>query len=188
MCLKPPGPTSSFEGGRYDEGDLLAIARRQWAWAHWVKGPAVLDTDLWTLVLWAEVRFGRVDPWLRAAAASQGPRIYLLCEPNLPWVEDPLREHPSLRTGPLCTSVTRRCWATNPGPGCVFGARGLTAWRRRRRRWSIEACCPKSAPGALELWRTYAPALWPPLCLRFGPTAPRRTPGASGAFRARAIP
>lgn len=84
-----------LRGGRYDEGDLLAIARRQWAWAHWVKGPAVLDTDLWTLVLWAEDRFGRVDPWLRAAAASQGPRIYLLCEPNLPWVEDPLREHPS---------------------------------------------------------------------------------------------
>ena len=85
----------ALRGGRYDEGDLLAIARRQWAWARWTPGPAVLDTDLWTLVLWSEVRFGRVDPWLRAAATAQGPRIYLLCEPDLPWVEDPLREHPS---------------------------------------------------------------------------------------------
>jgi len=85
----------ALRGGCYDEGDLLAIARRQWAWARWAEGPAVLDTDLWTLVIWAEVRFGRVDPWLRAAAAAQGPRIYLLCEPDLPWAEDPLREHPS---------------------------------------------------------------------------------------------
>ena len=84
-----------LRGGRYDEGDLLAIARRQWAWARWVEGPAVLDTDLWTLVLWAEVRFKRVHSWLSAAAAAQGPRLYLLCEPDLPWAEDPLREHPS---------------------------------------------------------------------------------------------
>lgn len=86
----------ALRGGRYDEGDLLAIARRQWAWARWAPGPAVLDTDLWTLVIWSEVRFGRVHPWLRAASSAQGPRIYLLCEPDLPWAEDPLREHPDL--------------------------------------------------------------------------------------------
>ncbi|MFZ8930296.1 MAG: ATPase [Gammaproteobacteria bacterium] len=85
----------ALRGGRYEEGDLLAIARRQWAWARWAEGPAVLDTDLWTLFIWAEVRFGRVDPWLSTAAAAQGPRLYLLCEPDLPWDEDPLREHPA---------------------------------------------------------------------------------------------
>jgi nicotinamide riboside kinase len=110
--------------GRYDEGDLLAIARRQWAWARWARGPAVLDTDLWTLVIWAYVRFGRVDPWLRAAAADQGPRCYLLCEPDLPWAADPLREH----ADPAARAALHRRYettlATQPWPWVRLRGRG----------------------------------------------------------------
>lgn len=113
----------AMRGGRYDEGDLLAIARRQWAWARWAKGPAVLDTDLWTLVIWAEVRFGRVDPWLRAAAAAQGPRFYLLCEPDLPWAADPLREHPSLAARAALHARYVDTLAAQPWPWvCVRGS------------------------------------------------------------------
>ncbi len=103
-------------GGRYDEADLLALGRRQWAWARWPKAPAVLDTDLWTLVLWAEERYGRVAPWLEAAAAAQGPRFYVLCAPDLPWAPDPLREHPAEADRQRLHQRYRACLAGQPWP------------------------------------------------------------------------
>jgi len=88
----------------YSEGDLLTIARGQFAreQAALASNPAVLvcDTDLLVLLVWSEVRFGRVDPALQslfAQSLAQGRRTYLLCDHRIPWVADPQREHPHRR-------------------------------------------------------------------------------------------
>lgn len=50
------------------------------------------DTDLLNFLVWCEVAFGRCEPWLREAAAAESDHVYLICQPDLPWEYDPLRE------------------------------------------------------------------------------------------------
>jgi len=57
--------------------------------------PAVLaDTDLLTYRIWLQWRYGHCPEWLRLLHRRQRPALYLLCAPDLPWAEDPLRENP----------------------------------------------------------------------------------------------
>jgi nicotinamide riboside kinase len=57
--------------------------------------PAVLaDTDLLTYRIWLQWRYGHCPEWLRLLHWCQRPALYLLCAPDLPWAEDPLRENP----------------------------------------------------------------------------------------------
>ncbi|MEM1412992.1 MAG: ATP-binding protein [Pseudomonadota bacterium] len=62
----------------------------------------VLDTDVLVIAVWWRERFAPSEhtpwpTWLAAALARRSPRHYLLCEPDLPWVPDPLRESPKDR-------------------------------------------------------------------------------------------
>lgn len=58
---------------------------------------ALYDTDLQNFLVWCEVAFSRCEPWLREAAAAERHHVYLICEPDLPWEYDPLREAPEGR-------------------------------------------------------------------------------------------
>lgn len=91
-------------GTAYQQSDLLEIARLQFqreqaALAQelpWL----VCDTDLLVIVVWSEVKYGGCDPALLdlfSASLQQAPRHYLLCDHNIPWESDPLREHPFAR-------------------------------------------------------------------------------------------
>jgi nicotinamide riboside kinase len=55
------------------------------------------DTDLLNFLVWCEVAFGRCEPWLREAAAAESDHVYLICQPDLPWEYDALREYPEGR-------------------------------------------------------------------------------------------
>jgi nicotinamide riboside kinase len=86
---------------RYGQQDLLAIARLQLAREQeaLLRAPPVLvcDTDLLVIVVWSEVKYGGCEPALldlfRKSLAGP-PRAYLLCNPEMPWQPDPLRENP----------------------------------------------------------------------------------------------
>ena len=54
------------------------------------------DTDLRVIQVWSQHRFGKVDPWVLEEIARRTYDLILLCAPDLPWQEDPLREHPEL--------------------------------------------------------------------------------------------
>lgn len=87
---------------RYDESDLLHIARLQLAREQQVlRGDVpllVCDTDMLVIVIWSEVVFGRCAPALLELfeeSLVQMPRHYLLCDwSGVPWEADPLRENP----------------------------------------------------------------------------------------------
>lgn len=85
----------------YQEHDLLRIAQEQWQRQQQAMsaGGAFLfcDTGLLVLLLWSEVRFGRVDPWITSTLRDQAADLYLLCRPDIPWIADPLRENPDDR-------------------------------------------------------------------------------------------
>jgi len=86
--------TSSTTGTSYLPSDLLAIARRQMSAESGLKSSAFADTDLQVVYLWWQQRFGPVPDFLAAAYAGQSTRYYLLCEPDIAWQADPLRENP----------------------------------------------------------------------------------------------
>lgn len=53
-----------------------------------------LDTDLYVIKIWSELVFNRCDASILNAIAENNNSLYLLCEPDIPWVEDSLREYP----------------------------------------------------------------------------------------------
>ena len=89
-------------GYRYDESDLLHIARLQLTRERQAQRGAtpllVCDTDLLVIVIWSEVVFGRCAPALAKLfedSLAHTERHYLLCDwRDVPWEPDPLRENP----------------------------------------------------------------------------------------------
>ena len=60
------------------------------------KKPLFLDTDLYTIRIWSEISFNCCDNRILTQIAKRRYELYLLCNTDLPWVPDPLREYPDL--------------------------------------------------------------------------------------------
>jgi NadR type nicotinamide-nucleotide adenylyltransferase len=84
----------------YTYEDLLLIGERQLSLEDELAAKAkqflFCDTDLRVIQVWSQHRFGKVDPWVLEEIARRTYDLILLCSPDLPWQEDPLREHPEL--------------------------------------------------------------------------------------------
>jgi NadR type nicotinamide-nucleotide adenylyltransferase len=84
----------------YGYDDLLQIGRQQMQledeMAAGAKKHLFCDTDLRVIQVWSQHRFGKVDPWVLEEITRRTYDLILLCAPDLPWQEDPLREHPEL--------------------------------------------------------------------------------------------
>ena len=76
--------------------DLLSIAKRQLESE--INSP-FLDTDLITIKIWSEYKYGSCDNWILDQIEKQKTekRIYLLCKPDIPWQADKQRENPNDR-------------------------------------------------------------------------------------------
>ena len=88
-------------GRPYTYDDVLHILQYQIkvledpAWQHM---PFLfLDTDLIILKVWFAVKYGKVPDELDRLIAERKIDLYLLCLPDLPWVDDPVRENPGER-------------------------------------------------------------------------------------------
>lgn len=77
----------------YVKEDLLKIAKRQ---LNAEKNITLLDTDLITIKIWSEYKYGSCDKWILNHIEKQKSedRIYLLCKPDIQWEQDQLRETP----------------------------------------------------------------------------------------------
>ena len=53
-----------------------------------------IDTDMYVMKVWAEFVFNQCHNWILDRIAERRYDLYLLCDIDLPWVEDPLREYP----------------------------------------------------------------------------------------------
>jgi len=54
----------------------------------------VCDTDLITIRIWGEEKYGRSDPWIVHETKKRPYDLWLLCRPDIPWEFDPQRENP----------------------------------------------------------------------------------------------
>jgi len=54
----------------------------------------ICDTDLYVLKVWSEHAFNTCDPWILGQIAERKYDLYLLTYIDVPWTDDPQREHP----------------------------------------------------------------------------------------------
>lgn len=53
-----------------------------------------IDTDMYVMKVWAEYVFNKCHSWILNQIALRKYDLYLLCDVDLPWVQDALREYP----------------------------------------------------------------------------------------------
>jgi nicotinamide riboside kinase len=60
--------------------------------------PIFIDTDMYVMKVWCEFVFGKCHHFILDQIANRKYDLYLLCNTDLPWVKDELREYPDLET------------------------------------------------------------------------------------------
>jgi len=89
------------KGGVLSFADHGPIARGQMAIEdeHVASGKALLiqDTDLLSTVLYCDHYFGQCPRWIVDAANERKPNLYLLCDIDIPWIADGVRDRGHLR-------------------------------------------------------------------------------------------
>ena len=85
----------------YEENDILIIAKGQLEKENSLlieaKDYIFCDTEAIVTKIWSEVKYGRCHPWIEKQISIHPYDLYLLCNIDLPWENDPLREHPDKR-------------------------------------------------------------------------------------------
>ena len=93
-------------GTNYTYDDLLAIAKGQLALeskyaemaAHKSLPLFFVDTDMYVMKVWCEYVFQQCHTFILEKIVEQTCSLYLLCNIDLPWVKDELREYPDLKS------------------------------------------------------------------------------------------
>ncbi|MTI31738.1 AAA family ATPase [Xanthovirga aplysinae] len=85
----------------YREEDLVEIAKGQIRSeeinAKKANKLLICDTELTVLKIWSEYKYGQCHPWIIKELLKHSYDLYLLTSPDIPWEDDPLREHPEER-------------------------------------------------------------------------------------------
>lgn len=87
--------------GKYNYADLLTIAHGQLKLEDTMIAQAknnfcFIDTDMYVMKVWCEVVFEQCHTWILKQIALRKYDLYFLCDVDLPWVHDELREYPDL--------------------------------------------------------------------------------------------
>ena len=90
-------------GANYQYDDLLHIAQGQIVLeeeyllrsTHSTSSPFLfIDTNMHVMKVWSEYVFQQCHPFILDQIVIRNYDAYLLCKPDIPWVEDALREYP----------------------------------------------------------------------------------------------
>lgn len=88
-------------GRPYNFDDLLVIAKGQLRAEDEITKQAkesflFIDTDMYVMKVWCEFVFGKCHSFILDQIVEREYDLYLLCNTDLPWVKDELREYPDL--------------------------------------------------------------------------------------------
>ena len=85
----------------YTQQDLLEIAKGQIEWEkdklEMAHEKLICDTTLIVIKVWSDHKYGNTDPFIEEQLEKIHYDFYLLSNIDLPWRDDPQREHPQLR-------------------------------------------------------------------------------------------
>lgn len=79
---------------RSDVEHIARVQREQMEEASRLKTPYVFF-DTWLIItkVWMEVLYGECPGWIQEAITTAPVDLYLLCDTDIPWIPDPLREN-----------------------------------------------------------------------------------------------
>lgn len=91
-----------------DETTQSAIANQ--------KSAIFIDTDMYVMKVWCEFVFDKCHPWILRQITERKYDLYLLCNTDLPWVKDELREYPDLHTRETLFRIYKDIMINQPVP------------------------------------------------------------------------
>jgi NadR type nicotinamide-nucleotide adenylyltransferase len=117
-------------GKKYSYGNLLAIAKSQIALedTYIIQAcshhspltthhfPLFIDTDMYVMKVWCEFVFGKCHHYILDQVKKRKYDLYLLCNTDLPWVKDELREYPDLETRQRLYHIYKDMMSNQPVP------------------------------------------------------------------------
>ena len=88
-------------GNPYNQADLTKIAhgqlRMEDEWLNESNKIMICDTNLIVIKVWSEHKYGNCDKEILQRMAERKYDLYLLTNIDIPWQDDPQREHPDKR-------------------------------------------------------------------------------------------
>jgi nicotinamide riboside kinase len=75
-----------------------------------------IDTDMYVMKVWCEFVFGKCHQWITEQIETRKYDLYLLCNVDLPWVKDELREYPDLITREKLYHIYKNLLTNQPVP------------------------------------------------------------------------
>ncbi len=124
-------------GSSYEYDDLLSIARGQLAledeYSTMLESqsqtllengghiPLFIDTDMYVMKVWCEFAFGQCHPFILEQIVKRKYDLYLLCNVDLPWTSDQLREYPDLQTRQKLYNIYKDIMINQPVPWTDIG-------------------------------------------------------------------
>jgi NadR type nicotinamide-nucleotide adenylyltransferase len=85
----------------YEQHDLLTIAQGQMLiedeFLRDANRVLLCDTNLLVIKIWSEVKYKTIHPWILNEMAKRKYDLHLLTYIDVPWEDDPQREHPDFR-------------------------------------------------------------------------------------------
>lgn len=94
-------------GTEYSYEDLLTIAKGQIDLEEFFYSrcksepdclPLFIDTDMYVMKVWCEFVFNKCHNWILNCVAERHYDGYLLCDTDIEWQRDALREYPDIKT------------------------------------------------------------------------------------------
>jgi nicotinamide riboside kinase len=103
--------------GKYTYADIETIARTQIDQRKIIgdKKYDFLILDTWLIItkIWFIEVYGHYPVWIDEAIANHPVDLYLLCEPDVPWISDPVRENGGERRNYLFEKYRKEINKTN---------------------------------------------------------------------------
>lgn len=85
-------------GRKYNQPDLNEIARRQLALVLNSTSKLIIsDSDFVVLDIWSKEKYGATSSYIEDLIMNKYFDLHILCSPDIPWEDDPLRENPADR-------------------------------------------------------------------------------------------
>jgi NadR type nicotinamide-nucleotide adenylyltransferase len=78
--------------------------------------PLFIDTDMYVMKVWCEFVFNKCHRFILDQIQERQYDLYLLCNTDLPWVADELREYPDLHTRKKLYQVYKDIMINQPVP------------------------------------------------------------------------
>lgn len=79
-----------------------------------------LDTNMYVMQVWCEFVFNKCHDWILKQIATRQYDLYLLCDVDLPWTQDDLREYPDLETRKTLFTIYKNILINQQTPWAII--------------------------------------------------------------------